>query len=142
MVTTGLRLNEAMHLRWCDLDLDAATVKVCRHDASRVTVASESYPLLPWIAKAKASYRTIPLPDRTAADLGRYKAKADGSAYVFIDLGRLGAIDARLRAGTLPPNHELVNNILRRFKTLQRQAQALLAKRRGVAPKDVNWRIG
>ena len=59
MVTTGLRLNEAMHLRWCDLDLDAATVKVCRHDASRFTVDSESYPLLPWIAKAKASYRTI-----------------------------------------------------------------------------------
>ncbi|MCZ6734258.1 MAG: hypothetical protein O7C65_00525, partial [Planctomycetota bacterium] len=55
---------------------------------------------------------------------------------------RLGAIDARLRAGTLRPNHELVNNVLRRFKTIQYEAQALLAKRRGVAPKDVKWRIG
>lgn len=30
LATTGLRLNEALHLRWCDVDLDAASVKVCR----------------------------------------------------------------------------------------------------------------
>ncbi|MCZ6494524.1 MAG: tyrosine-type recombinase/integrase, partial [Planctomycetota bacterium] len=142
LATTGLRLNEALHLRWCDVDLDTASVKVCRHDAETFTVDGETYPLLPWSAKAKASYRTIPLPDQTAAGLGRYKAKADGSAYVFVDLGRLGAIDARLRAGTLRDDYLIVNTVWRRFKAIQSQAQALLAQRRGVAPKDVEWRLG
>lgn len=102
----------------------------------------QSYPLLPWTAKAKASDRAIPLPDETVDELQRYKAKAGKSAYLFVGLDRLEALDRKLKAGTLRGNYELCNNVLRDFKVIQRDARKLLAKRRGVAVDKVPWRVG
>lgn len=143
LVTTGLRLNEALHLRWADVGLEARTVRVCRHERGTFTADGKTYPLLPWNAKAKASYRTIPLADETVAELRRRKAKAGNSRYVFIGLERLEVIGCKIQAGELRPNCELVNNVLRRFKeSIQPQARALLAMRRGVKVEEVDWEIG
>ncbi len=142
MVNSGLRLREALHLRWADVDLDEGTVKVCRHDASTVTVRGKPYPLLPWSAKAKASYRSIPLHEVSVAELRRFKAKAGDSPYVFITLNRLADLGRRLQAETLRPNYEPVNNVLRGFQRIQRWARALLAERRGVTAEKVEWRMG
>ncbi len=145
LATSGLRLNEALHLRWADVNLIKGTVKVCRHDASRFTIDGRSYPLLAWSAKAKASYREIPLPPETVEELQRWKLKAGKTAftgYLFVDLDRLAAIDRRLEAGTLRPNHDLVNNRLRRFKALQRKARAYLAEQQEVKVQEVPWREG
>ena len=60
--TSGLRLNEGLHLRWDHLDFDSGFVLVRRQNAGRFTVDGQSYQLLPWMAEAKASYREIPLP--------------------------------------------------------------------------------
>ena len=145
LANTGLRLNAALHLRWDDVNLDGlpGSLKVCRQDAGDFTVDGKAYTLLSWTAKAKASYRTIPLADETGAELRRRKAKAGNSRYVFIGLERLEVIGCRIQAGELRPNCELVNNVLRRFKeSIQPQARALLAKRRGVKVEEIDWEIG
>ena len=142
LVTSGLRLNEALHLRWEDVDLDGGTVTVRRHQAGTFTVDGTEYPLLAWSAKAKASYRTIPLPAETVTALRRHKLKAGRSAYVFLDLPRLAALDSKMKAGTWRPNSELVNNALRNFKVMQRKARALLAKRSRLPVDEIDWREG
>ena len=140
--TSGLRLNEALHLRWEHLDFEVGTVRVSRQDGGRFTVDGQEFPLLAWSAKARSSYRTIPLPDETVTELQRYKLKAGRSAYVFVGLERLELVDRKLRNGKLRDNYELANNLLRRFKTVQHHARELLAKRRGLHIDKIQWRIG
>ncbi len=41
---------------------------------------------------------------------------------MFLTLQRLRTLDAKLRAGTLRPNYEPINNVLRGFKAIQRRA--------------------
>ncbi len=142
MTTTGLRHNEGMHLRWDHIDLDRGVVRVARQDAGRFEVDSRSYPLLAWRAKAKSSYREIPVPTTTTDELRRWKAKAGKSAYVFVSLDRLRLIDVRLRAGTMRSDYELEPYVLGHFKRIQRDARARLAKTQGVEAEEVRWRIG
>jgi hypothetical protein len=40
------------------------------------------------------------------------------------------------------PNYELVNNLAKRFGTVQKDARKLLAERLGVEPREVPWPIG
>ena len=142
LTTSGLRLNEALHLRWEHVDFEAGMVRVSRQDAGRFTVDGQEYPLLPWTAKAKASYREIPLPDETIAELRRWKVKAGKSAYLFVTLERLRTIDHHRQAGTLRGDYELCNNVLRNFKVIQTRARKLLAERREVKIDKVPWRVG
>ena len=65
--TSGLRLNECLHLRWEHCDFQAGTVRVARQKPGRFSVGGREYPLLEWSAKGrpkqvKASYRTVILP--------------------------------------------------------------------------------
>ena len=61
---------------------------------------------------------------------------------MFVGLDRLEVIDRKLKAGTLRGNYELCNNVLRDFKVIQRDARALLTKRRAVAVDKVPWWVG
>ncbi len=140
--TTGLRLNEALHLHWEHIDLRVGRVRVRRQDAGTFEVEGRSYPLLPWSAKAKSSYREIPLPAETIDQLRRWKLKAGKSAYVFVDLKRLAILDARIQAGTFRPSSEIVPKVLAHFKRLQEAARKDIAKRRGIEVEDVPWRVG
>ena len=47
-----------------------------------------------------------------------------------------------MQSGPLYAKFELVNNLDRRFKVIQRRARKLLAKRRGLEPLEVEWRVG
>jgi integrase len=64
---------ELLHLRWSDVDIANATVQVqpCRADSFKVE--GTEYPIIAWSAKARASYRSVPIPKQTAADLGRWR---------------------------------------------------------------------
>ena len=140
---TGLRKQELENLLWRAVDFDAMVVSVVGRKAGRFEVeGARTYPILPWTAKAKASYRTVPLTPAAAALLQRLKLKAGHSAYLFLDLPRLAAIDGRLKAGTLHPRADLVNNLSRDFKAIQQRARELLAERRGVPLESVDWPVG
>ena len=108
-VTSGLRKSELLHLRWEeDVDLDACTV--------RVQGRRGGPSILAWEPKTARSTRTVPLPLATVDLLRRLKIKSGGSPYLFIDLNRLAVIDARMSAGKLRPNFDLINNFTRRFE--------------------------
>ncbi len=88
---------------------------------------------------------SVGLGNTAVAALRRWKLKAGKAVfvgYVFVSLERLGAIDARMRSAAWKPNSDLVNNVLRRFKALQRKGRALLAERREVKVEEVAWREG
>ena len=116
--------------------------KVCRAEAGRVKIDGQEYPLLEWAAKSRSAYRTIPLPPETIEALQRFKLKAGQSPYVFISLARLELADRKIKNGTLRDNYEVVNNLLRRFQTIQHHARDLLAKRRGIRTESLPWKIG
>jgi integrase len=142
LVNTSLRLNEALHLRWEDvaLEAEAAEIRVQPAKAGWVEVGAREYPLLPWQAKNRHSYREIPLPSHLVEALARWKAAGGGrSPYVFIGLDRLGRLAARARVGKYPGG-DPVNSIHERFRRLQQDAARLLAQRRGVP--TVDWARG
>lgn len=140
---TGLRLNEAINLRWDDISLDGEPpiVNVVRRKASERIIDGASYPILSWSAKAKASYRCIPIQTGLAEFLRVIKARSK-SPYLFVSLSRLAVIGDRVRAGTWREDSEIVHNVLRRFKTIQQRARELLASQRGVTVAEVAWETG
>ena len=87
--------------------------------------------------------RAVPTvtPD-TIALLRRLKLQGGGSEYLFISRDRLIVLGRKLDDGTLRAGYEPINNMLRKFKDIQREARALLAKRRGVALDKVDWPVG
>lgn len=117
--TSGLRQGELFNLRWQDVDLDAGTVKVERRTAGTFAVDGVEYKILPWSAKAKASYRTVPIPSDTVALLRQLREEPHGSAYLFLSLDRLRAIQDRV---VWRSRHRLVRTYLERFQALQRRA--------------------
>ena len=140
--TSGMRKNEVLHLEWRSIDFAAGTVKVCRQVGGRFVVDGEELPLLPWSAKARSSYRVIPLPPETITELQRFKLKTGQSPYVFVDLPRLRLADQKIKNGTLRDNYELANNLIRSFKMIQLHARELLAKRSGLHIDKIPWRVG
>ncbi len=141
--TTGLREGELLNLTWADVDEAAGEIIVSAKRAGRFRVGQESYPLLEFSAKSHQE-RRVPLEPRAAALLGRLRLQGGGSPYLFLSLSRLRVLEALadVRAGRQPEAKYLVNNLLRDFKRLQARARALLAKRQGVEPGKVEWRVG
>ncbi len=54
----------------------------------------------------------------------RLKIKTAGSPYLFINLDRLAVIGAKMKAGKLRPNIDLINNFTRRFDEIQAAPKA------------------
>lgn len=69
LLGTGLRISEALALRWADVDLDRATVTVAR-SRTRVKGAFVHKP-----AKTALSHRTVGLPSWTAAALQQHRVR-------------------------------------------------------------------
>lgn len=125
-VGTGLRLDEILHLTWRDVDLARGEITVAAKRAGRFEVAGTGdFPIFEWSAKSHTE-RTVPPSPEAVAALGRLREASDGSLYVFVGLERLRALDRRLQAGSLPDDFEIVRNVLRDFKRLQRTAFAAL----------------
>ena len=80
----GLRLNEAIHVTWDDLDFEQASVTVRAKPDNGRTIG--------WQPKGKKS-RTIPVPQSMIESLARAKLRSGGdSPYPLISAERLKAI--------------------------------------------------
>jgi integrase len=93
-VGTGLRLGEALALKWTDLDLDIGTVQV-RHTLQRPT--GRPWQLAP--PKSKRARRTVHLPGFVVTALRGYRARqnrerlAAGAAWQNLDFAFTRAVD-------------------------------------------------
>ena len=142
LATSGLRRTECLRLQWRHIDFEAGTVTVARQDPDTFRAKGKTYPLLAWRAKAKASYRTIPLPTETVTELRRYKLKIGPSEYIFVPLSRLALADELLKAGKLEDDYPLATNRTRSFGPIQQRARVLLAESRKVPVDQVRWTPG
>jgi len=113
--TTAIRLGEALNLTWQDIDLDAAELHVTRKTARKW--------VQPWTPKDH-EMRTIPMPPQTVELLAALKATAPSDCpYVFMDEGRWDYYREQVESGQWTASRCLVNNVLRRFRTLCRRGK-------------------
>ena len=113
LYAAGLRLREATHLTWDDIDLEASRLHIASKRGSGLIQA--------WRPKSYQS-RTIPLPRQTANLLAAWKSVApSGCPYVFMEHGRWDYYRDKVEAGRWRQGQDLVHNLLRRFQTLCRR---------------------
>jgi integrase len=111
--TTGLRKKEAMHLTWGDIDFAAGVLHIARRDARGFVQK--------WTPKDH-ELRSIPLPKQAIDLLTTLQSVApENSPYVFMDVERWDFYRRQIEAKKWNPRSDLVNNWLRRFKTLCKQ---------------------
>jgi len=83
ILATGMRLGEALALRWTDIDLDAKHIKITR-GLVRAKQEDGSYKDIEQHPKSKASIRTIDLPDKVMPMIKKLaKAATPGNTLVF-----------------------------------------------------------
>ncbi|MCP3903799.1 MAG: tyrosine-type recombinase/integrase [Planctomycetes bacterium] len=121
-VGSGLRLGELLNLTWRDVDLKRGEITVAAKRAGRFEVSDDGdFPIFEWSAKSHTE-RVVTISDEAVEALTELRGTSDGSVYVFVCLERLLALDAKQKAGTLRGDFEIVNNVLRDFKTIQSHA--------------------
>ncbi len=124
--TSGLRLNELLHLQWRDVDFTGQSVTVVGKEAEDFQAPDgTTYRTLSWSPKTHER-RSVPIPETTVAKLSQMRAISDESPYCFVSLDRLTALETKQRSGILRERFEVVNNVLRDFKVIQRHAAEAL----------------
>jgi integrase len=114
LYSTALRLDEAMNLLWQDIDFESGQLHVTRKTAED--------PVQAWTPK-DCQMRTIPLPDRALDLLAAWQGVAPvGCPYVFMEAGRWEFYREATDSGRWRPGQHLMNNMLRRFKTICHRA--------------------
>lgn len=112
--TAGTRLNEAVHLRWSDIDFADSTL--------RVVAKPELSGLAAWRPK-DCDARTIPIPECAVDLLVRLHAESpDGSEFVFVSPARVAWILAKRKAGTWSEGQQVLNNLNKNFHGLVSKA--------------------
>lgn len=112
--TAGIRLPEAINLTWSDIDFSIGRLHISRKKAVGLVQA--------WILKDH-EMRLIPLPDQTVKLLVAWKSVAPkGCPYVFMEKARWDYYLQQVKKGSWRDGQDLVNNLLRRFKTICRRA--------------------
>jgi integrase len=115
LYTTGLRLREAMNLTWSDIDFAAGHLHVTRKSASGFVRA--------WTPK-NHERRTLPLSQQAIQLLATWQSIApEKCPYVFMEPARWEYFQQQVAGGQWKAGQDLVNNVLRRFKTLCGQAK-------------------
>jgi integrase len=114
LYSTGLRLREAINLTWSDIDFACGQLHVARKDASGLVQA--------WTPKDH-EMRSIPLPEQAVNLLTQWQSAAPvGCPYVFMDHGRWAYYRQEVQAGRWRAGQDLVNNMLRKYRTICRRA--------------------
>jgi integrase len=122
LYSSGLRLRGATNLTWADVDFQAGRVHVARKDASGW--------VQPWQPKDHEA-RSVPLPHQATALLATWQSQApERCPYMFMDHARWAYYRRRVCQERWRTGQGLVNNLLRRFKTICRRA--------GVAPYTIH----
>jgi len=112
--STGLRLREATNLTWKDVEFQPGQVHVTRK-------AGGSW-VQPWQPKDH-EMRSVPLPEQAVSLLAAWQAAApEECPYVFMEHGRWEYYRRQVSEGRWRSGLDLVNNLLRRFKTICRRA--------------------
>lgn len=113
--TTALRLREGINLTWTEINLKERRVYVTRRKGSGFVQS--------WSPKDHEC-RMIPLSTQAAELLEAWQSIAPvGCPYVFMEQARWNYYSERVEKGQWTARADLVNNILRRFKTLCRRAK-------------------
>lgn len=123
IAATGLRISEAVGLRWSDLTLDGPTphLHVRRAFVKGVLVSP----------KSRHGARTIPIPPTVARDLQDYRpADAGDDAYVFPGRGGAPSDQGSLRRRVLVPAAERAGLRGVGFHTLRHTCASLLIESR------------
>lgn len=111
---TGLRLRESLNLTWSDIEFDSGQLYVTRKKAAGFVQE--------WAPK-NHELRTLPLPKQAIVLLARLQAIAPLECpYVFMDSDRWRYYRERVEERSWSSGRDLVNNALRRFKTICRRA--------------------
>ncbi|MFB3894284.1 MAG: tyrosine-type recombinase/integrase [Phycisphaerae bacterium] len=114
LYTTGLRLDEACHLTWGDIDFERSLVRVSAKRDGKVTVH--------WEPKDH-ELRQIPLSKKMIGLLAEWQSQApDGVPYVFVDRRRYELVLKAVAEGRWREGRKLVNNVLRDFKAIRRRS--------------------
>jgi len=112
--TTAQRLQEMLNLTWGDIDFQRNQVCVTRKDGGKW--------IQPWQPK-DCEMRLIPLPDQTVNLLTAWQSVApEKCPYVFMEHERWEYYREKVDRKTWNPEQSLMNNVLRRYKTICRHA--------------------
>jgi integrase len=129
LLTSGLRREEALNLRWSDVSFDDGVVHVNRKRSGTLIIDGRTYHTWAWSAKARHSYRTIPIPAETSEALRQQQSLMKGSPYVFITVNRLEQLQRHITGdGRLPSQIKPMWNMLATFHDIQRRAEARLCE--------------
>ncbi len=112
--TTAQRLQEMLNLTWADIDFQKNQVYVTRKDGSQW--------IQPWQPK-DCEMRIIPLTDQAINLLTAWQSVApENCPYVFMEHERWEYYRKQVERKRWNPEQSLVNNVLRRYKTICRHA--------------------
>ena len=112
--SSGLRLNEILHLTWKDVDFD--------HQRLNVAAKKKSKQVLKWEPKGRKN-RVVPMSEESSNFLAAIQAEApEGYPYVFIAPARLRRIFERIGAGKWHDRSEVINNMNKNFKAIRTKA--------------------
>jgi len=112
--TSGARMDELINLTWDNIDFQSHRMTIARKDKDKW--------IQPWQPK-DYEMREIPLPEQAVNLLATLQSNApEMCPYVFMELERWEYYRETVSKGTWQAGQKLVNNVLRRFKTLCRKA--------------------
>jgi integrase len=113
--SSGLRLNEILHLTWKDIDFDNQWVNVTAKKAKDRIIA--------WEPKGRKN-RVVPISEEALKLLVDIQVSAlDGHPYIFIAPQRLERITERIRIGKWNERSEVIHNMTRNFNRIRTRAR-------------------
>ena len=112
--SSGLRLNEILHLTWKDIDFGNQRVNV--------SAKKSNGKIIKWEPKARKN-RVVPISDDALKLLIDIQVNApEGHPYIFISTKRLERIAERIKSGKWNERSEIINNIGRNFADIRVKA--------------------
>jgi integrase len=111
---SSLRVGEILNLTWADIDFERQQIHIVPKRETKET--------LDWKPKDHEK-RVVPMSDASVKFFAELQAEAAaGHPYVFISVDRLKWIRQRQEGKRWNPKSSIVNNLLRSFDTIRRQA--------------------